>query len=356
MTFANPADPPAAVSTRSLRICLYGGTDLDGVPQAFVRSVAEELLVNLPAVVVTGGFLRRNDKPAAVSTDAAALDGARRASKRKNVALRTLFEAYLPDHHLDGRPDVGGVVRMGPDLGITIRTAGRTSLGRRLTMVGSVDLVITFAGKVHTEVVLEQALELSIPALPIRHTGGESEKIYDLYRDRIESSFAPGEVRRCFAALDNLGLQDPGAVRAVLDLVRTAKVGRCLVLQPYRTDDDALYEEVIRPAVEQEMTAVRLKDAANSKQIYISFFEAASGSTTVVADITELNENVMYEVGYVHALGLHPLLFTLDPARVQYLPVYLRTLNVHVVTRDQLARLVTEHLRDAKRHRGASLS
>ena len=96
------------------------------------------------------------------------------------------------------------------------------------------------------------------------------------------------------------------------------------------------------------MLAVRLKDAGRSQQIYSSFFDAVSSSTTIIADITELNENVMYEVGYAHGHGLQPLLFTLDPSRVDSLPVYFRTLNVHTVSRDGLPVLIADHLRDTK--------
>jgi hypothetical protein len=93
---------------------------------------------------------------------------------------------------------------------------------------------------------------------------------------------------------------------------RSARLGRCLVLQPYRAADEQLYTSILRPAIENEMIAVRLKDAAGSQQIYASFFEAVSYSTAIIADISELNENVMYEVGYAHGRGLQPLLFTLD--------------------------------------------
>jgi hypothetical protein len=51
---------------------------------------------------------------------------------------------------------------------ITVRVmTGRTPLGRRLTMVAGVDMVVTISGRQHTEVVVEQALELGVPLLPI---------------------------------------------------------------------------------------------------------------------------------------------------------------------------------------------
>ena len=229
--------------------------------------------------------------------------------------------------------------------------AGRTALGRRLAMVAGVDVLITVAGKRHTEVVLEQAIDLGVPALPIPHTGGDSEKAYERYSSHIEAAFAPGLVKRCFELLQARGLHDPAAVRSVVDVIRSARVGRCLVLQPYRGSDDDLYTSVIRPAIEEQMQAVRLKDLAGSQQIYSTFFDAVAHSTTIIADITAISDNVMYEVGYAHGRGLQPLLYTLDPSRVSLLPVYLRTLNVHVVSENRLPDLIREHLRHVKQGR-----
>jgi hypothetical protein len=338
---------------RNLRVCIYGGTDLDGMPHAFVASLAEQLVMALGAVIVTGGFLRRNDRPRAVSTDSAALEGALRAAARKSVDSRSIFEAWIPDGRLDERPDVRGVERMGDDLGVTIRTiVGRTALGRRLSMVGGIDVLITVAGSRHTELMLEQAVELGVPALPIAKTGGDSKNIYESYRARIESAFAPGSVRACFQHLEKHGLEGPGSVESVVKVVSSARVGRCLILQPHRENaDEILYRDVIKPAVQSEMLAVRLKDNIGSKQIYTSFLDAISQSTTIVADITSLNENVMYEVGYAHGHGMQPLLFTLDPTGVDRLPLYIRALNVHSVSRADLPTLIQDHLRDVKRGR-----
>lgn len=344
-------------SVGKLRVCIYGGTDLDGMPAGFVQSLSEEILMSLPSVIVTGGFLRRGDRPDAISTDAAALEGARRAADRRRVDVRTLFEAWVPERRLDGRPDVDGVERMSEDLGVTVRViAGRTALGRRLSMVGGVDVVLTVAGKRNTEVVLEQAIDLGVPALPIPHTGGDSKKAYDTYGDRIEAAFAPGEVKRCFELLKARGLQDPAAVRCVVDVLRSARVGRCLVLQPYREGDEELYTSKIGPAIEEQMQAVRLKDLGGSQQIYSSFFDAVAYSTTIIADITAMNDNVMYEVGYAHGRGLQPLLYTLDPSRVSRLPVYLRTLNVHAVSESGLPGLIRDHLRQVKHRQDDPIS
>ena len=67
---------------RRLRVCIYGGTDLQAMPTEFISALAYEVLDRMEAVIVTGGFHHSIDKPNAMSTDHAALDGARRTPQR----------------------------------------------------------------------------------------------------------------------------------------------------------------------------------------------------------------------------------------------------------------------------------
>jgi hypothetical protein len=317
-----------------MRVCIYGGTELQGTNTEFISALAYEILASKQAVIVTGGFLHSNKKPTAVSTDVAALSGARKYADKHGIDLKNCYEAWVPEPRLDGRPDVGGAVRMTKDDGITVRVmTGRTALGRRLAMVAGVDLVVTISGKQHTEVVVEQALELGIPVLPIPNAGGDSEDLLDKYRERIAASFDPGALDQCLKQVSNSIHSDPDmAAGAVVDLIQTAKVGRCLVLLPYDGQHNSLYTSLIEPAVAKHMIPVRLDRLPRSEAIYTSFADAIRSSSAVIADITLLNENVMYEVGYAHGCGLTPLIYTRDAARLEQLPVYFRTLNVRLAS------------------------
>ena len=97
---------------RNVRVCIYGGTNLQGTPTGFISALAYKILDSMPAVIVTGGFLHSNKKPTAVSTDAAALSGARRYADEHAIDLKTCYEAWIPEPSLDSRPDVKGAVRM----------------------------------------------------------------------------------------------------------------------------------------------------------------------------------------------------------------------------------------------------
>ena len=337
-----------------LRVCIYGGTDLQGAPPKFIAELAYAILSSMPAVIVTGGFRYATEKPQAISTDVAALQGARRYVKETGQSLRDCFEAWIPEPVLDGRLENEGVVRMSEADGVALRTmTGRTALGRRLAMVAGVDLVVTISGKQHTEVVVEQALELGRPVLPIPDAGGDSRDLFDKYRDRIAAGFDPAMFAQCLRDVSaDIEDRPPDAARAVVELLRTAKVGRCLVLLPFDPEHNALYAATIKPAIERHMVPLRLDRLPRSEAIYTSFADAVRSSAAIVADITQINENVMYEIGYAHGCGLIPLIYTCDSDRLDRLPVYFRTLNVRLApTPVDVDRLIDDYLRSYKASR-----
>src|ERR1700756_287911 len=195
---------------RQDRACIYGGTDLQETYARFISALAYRFLVSTPAVIITGGFLHSNRKPDAVSTDFAALEGARRYATERSIDLKKCYEAWIPEPRLDSRPDVDGVVRMTERDCITVRVmTGRTPLGRRLAMVAGVDMVVTIYGRQHTEVVVEQALDLGVPVLPVPDAGGDSRELLDKYRERIATSFDQGALDRCLDEVSKMVDTDP---------------------------------------------------------------------------------------------------------------------------------------------------
>jgi len=336
---------------RPARVCIYGGTDLQESYERFISALAYRFLISMPAVIITGGFLHSNRKPNAISTDFAALKGARRYASERGIDLKKCYEAWIPEPRLDRRPDVDGVVRMSERDCIAVQVmTGRTPLGRRLAMVAGVDMVVTIYGRQHTEVVVEQALDLGVPVLPVPDAGGDSRELLEKYRERIATSFDRGALDRCLDEVSKTIVNHPDeAALSVVDLFRTAKIGRCLVLLPYDDEHNNLYTSVIEPAVAQHMIPLRLDREPKSEAIYTSFVDAVQTSSAVIADITLLNENVMYEVGFAHGRSLTPLIYTRNADRLDQLPVYFRTLNVRLASETTpLNILIDEYLRSLK--------
>lgn len=341
---------------RPLRICIYGGTDLQDTPIDFVERLAHELLRSLPSVIVTGGFVSSEERSErVVSTDIAAWRGACRHADEAGVDRRSCYVACVPDPSLD---DERGVRRMSErEHDVTIeQLRDRTPLGRRLAMVRTCDVVVTITGGRHTEVVIEQAIECGLPTIPIPHSTAPngkrraSARSWKRHRVRLAAAFPDG---RLTAMIDDLATTildrpDEGA-RSVVDLVREAKIGKCLVLMPFDAAHDDHYERVVRPTIQRHMHPVRLDHEPGSRPIADNFADGVSQALAIVADITEVNENVMYEIGYAHSMGFDPLLFARDVTRIEHLPVYFRSKNVHPAMDDRdVARVIDEHLRQVK--------
>ena len=339
---------------RKLRVCIYGGPSLDVLPAAFIEAFAYAILGEPDTVIVTGGLMATPGQSFATTTDVAALAGARRYARDHGLDVADCFEAWIPDAAIDSARHQTGKVRMTAAEGVRIvPVAGRTALGRRLAMVRGVDVVVTISGHVHTEVLIEQALEVGTPVLPIPFVGGDSKRLLKTHRPQIAARFAAGALDTCLATVKaTLETEPQVAAAAVVDLLRTAKVGRCLVLMPFGGDDDLRFHGIIAPAVEAHMFTVRLDRLPSSGQIAAAFAREMGDAEAVIVDITSLNDNVMYEIGYAHALGITPLLFARDQVRIDALPIYLRTLNVPLVDDARLPELIDQHLMQVKRRRG----
>jgi hypothetical protein len=282
----------------------------------------------MDALIVTGGFLHSGKNPDAISTDVAALGGARSFCEERGVELTSRYEAWVPEPDMDRRPGIGDAVRMSEADGVTVRTlSGRTPLGRRLAMVRAVDIVVTISGRRHTEVVGEQALELGIPFLPIPIAGGDSASLLTTYHDRIAAAFPPGALERCLEVIRRTP-EPPSAACAVVDLLLQAKIRKWLVLLPYDDEHNALYNRVIEPAVARHMTPTILNRLSGSGLILSHLTEAVDAASAIIADVTRLNHSVMYEIGFAHAQGLEPLVYTRDRKLLDRLPVYLTSRNV----------------------------
>jgi len=107
------------------------------------------------------------------------------------------------------------------------------------------------------------------------------------------------------------------------------------------------------------MLAERLDYHPESDVIRDNFYRQIQESAAVIADVTVVNPNVMYEIGYAHGRGMMPLLFhRRRPGQVGTpgdLPVYLRDLNIAVIDLDsELAERIQDYLRAAKIRRPES--
>lgn len=318
-------------------IALYGGTRLSKRSARFAAELARAFLRHPDVVLVSGGFFRhlaRDDANAyaplpfararsdphrkETSVDFAVAEAASIEAKQ-DVWRRV--ETWLPE---TPRPKVQRF-RLGKS-----RVLPGSPRARRRQLVQGVDAIVTIAGEVQTALVLETALTAGRLALPIGFTGGDSG---DYWRDEHD------------AFVDTLGLPDALAerigekprrrdeqdlARQIADFVVSRTVRRCLVLMGFSEQRQPFYQEVIEPAIRASgHEPVRLKESEISGHIASRFRDSLRHCARIIADVTDLNPNVMYELGHILRDGrIVPLILTESRSPPTDLPFYLREYDV----------------------------
>lgn len=305
------------------RIALYGGTNLSPEEVRLVRCLARNLLAIQGVTLISGGFKRYREHPEWVSVDSAALREARELLPEPE-AFNLRFETWLPLERLD-RPD-DQVERFAEG---TVHRIPGTDQARRFNLVKAADGIVTIKGEGNTRTVLELALALDKPALPIPFTGGDSRTLWENNREAFLKSLnlRPELISRLEGyppPVEELEGIARDAAQAIFDAAKK----RCLVLMPFGPGHDDFYRDVLRHAIEEANYIPHRIDiddyAGNIPSLFLSALERAR---SVVVDVTGLNPNVMYELGQVHARGINPFLVYRRPQSavdVAALPFYLR--------------------------------
>lgn len=85
--------------------------------------------------------------------------------------------------------------------------------------------------------------------------------------------------------------------------------GTCFVLMPFEDGMNAVYEHGIKPCVEALGIKCRRADELYSAQgILGDIWTSVQSAEIVLADLTNKNPNVMYELGLCHTLWKHVIL------------------------------------------------
>lgn len=85
----------------------------------------------------------------------------------------------------------------------------------------------------------------------------------------------------------------------------------CFVLMPFATKFEAIYEDHIRRIVtEAGLSSQRADEIASTNLITWDIWERLNTARFVIADLTDRNPNVFYEVGLAHAISKEVILLT----------------------------------------------
>lgn len=334
------------------RIVIYGGTDLSPELRVFVGRLTAHLLKLPDVTLLSGGFYGRKKRPDSISVDRAVLEAAERCLSPGQLEAR--FETWLPSAGLDR----DSVVRFRRG---RVSELHGTAQARRYRLIQEADALVTIVGKEHTRSLLELALALGKPALPLFFTGGDSRTMWKRNRADFLRSLRATE-----AAVSLLEREAPSRpelnrlAKLAARLVYEAAERRCLVLMPFGGAHDRFYDACIEPAIrESNYLPHRIDRDAYAGNIPKLFDKAVERSHATVADLTGMNPNVMYEVGRLGARRTVPLMILRREPNTKAgvstrLPFYLLQDMVYFASdsdsgRARLAKLIRSYLRSMTR-------
>jgi hypothetical protein len=133
----------------------------------------------------------------------------------------------------------------------------------------------------------------------------------------------------------------------------------CFVMMPFGQWYDRYYQDIYVPAIRDAgFEPIRADELFSTGSVVEQIWEQIEKSKVLLAELTDKNANVFYELGLAHA-ARKPVVFT--SGRVDDVPFDLRHLRVIVYeTRepqwaDKLQRLITDYLRNAAKDPGRSI-
>lgn len=88
----------------------------------------------------------------------------------------------------------------------------------------------------------------------------------------------------------------------------------CFVLMPFRPELRPVYEDhIVRVCEGLGLTVTRADQIFSARPIMEDILEAVVTARYIIADLTDNNPNVLYEIGICHALGKRVILMTQSP-------------------------------------------
>lgn len=119
---------------------------------------------------------------------------------------------------------------------------------------------------------------------------------------------------------------------------------RCFVLMPFADDLRKVYDDaIVSAATQAKLECRRADEIFTPGGIMIQVWESMMQARVVVADLTNMNPNVFYELGLAHAIGHDVILLTQD---MKFVPFDLKHMRCIVYTPDEHGlRLLEQNLR-----------
>jgi len=93
----------------------------------------------------------------------------------------------------------------------------------------------------------------------------------------------------------------------------------CFVLMPFREQFFRIYEDHIKPTLEDiGLRVMKSDDIFNTTEIIEDIWEYINKAKIIIADVTGRNGNVFYELGLAHTIGKPVIILTQDESDVPF--------------------------------------
>jgi predicted Rossmann-fold nucleotide-binding protein len=286
---------------RPRRLLVSGAGQLSPRAAVLWRALGELLAQETTSlVVITGGLAGREGELHPLTADHSIVQGMLPVLLQRGIPAGERIETVLPD----ARQEHGEFVRFRE--GRVRVLERRNAQSRRFSMVHSADAVIAVEGGNGTRSVLDMALAVDRPILPLPFGGGASEEVWDDQRDdilrwfRIDSEEADAFDRTRLEDLDDAGVRD--LARRVHDCLMRGFTQGCFVIMPMNPDHDPVYDQAILPAlIANQFQPWRTDRTVTTGDVIEAIHDGINHCHFVIADTTGDRPNVMYELGLAHA-------------------------------------------------------
>lgn len=320
------------------KILITGSSELPPKYHSYAQLLGERLITRTKFELVNGGLISKGSgKNDAI--DGLVINAAAAAVHSDTQKLRSRVLTMLPEK------DIGKFRRLDKKTGTVVHIPHSGLRTRRYTMALSCDAVVAVHGGDAAGNLIDLAFVANKPVIPIPCTGGTAEDRWDKYEKELVS-----RLNASTSQVESLK-QTTNAAQAIdtcIELLHGVLRPRCFVAMPFTNHplDDAFV--AIREAIERHgYQAVRIDRETFIGNVVEAIWNEIRQCDAVVADITNSNPNVFYELGIAHSLDKPTVLVVFDPNDGTPIEV---PFNISVqrvlpyATRDVLKNKVSEHL------------
>ena len=280
----------------AMRVLVAGSSDFRSPKKEFIqtaRRLGERLMKKTRYILVTGGLRSRGTEQLAV--DGLVAEAALAALDNNNLEAQSRIMTILPEKDKKfPRVKIGSVVNV----------AHADVRMRRNSMVLTSDAVVIIGGNKGSRQIAELAFIARKPLIPLPLTGGAALNCWKEYKPEIKAQLR--------LTRDEITAIERGpelvAVTACLQVLNRILRPHCFVAMPYTRKFLDVFATIRTTVEEYGYKVIRIDQERFVGSILEEIWDQIRRADLILADLTDNNPNVLYELGIAHALSKPSLL------------------------------------------------